>query len=77
MLLTRIREKTADKVQTKVTRPQSAGLKYLNKVAAKVVTPQENVDPPRRYFPPGEDYETMEKFIDCNLDRRDERITPA
>jgi hypothetical protein len=91
MLINRIREKT-NKIQhgqAKVEdRPQSAGLKYLHKIQsqAEKLKDRENVNPhinikrpaSSRVFPPSEDYEELEKKIECHLDREnlDEKITP-
>ena len=78
MLINRIREKT-NKIQhgqVKVEdRPQSAGLKYLHKIQsqAEKLKDRENVNPhinikrpaSSRVFPPSENYEELEKKIEC------------
>ena len=77
MLINRIREKTGGGTkhgEAKVEdRPQSAGLKYLHKIqtmAAEKNKDRENVNPHINIkrpavFPPSEDYEELEKRVEC------------
>jgi hypothetical protein len=63
----------------------ATGLKYLHKIQQKVdrenVNPHINIQRPTssRLFPPKEDYELLEKKVECKVDREylDEKITPA
>jgi hypothetical protein len=76
MLINRIREKTGGTKhgEAKVEdRPQSAGLKYLHKIQSRAAEKQkdrENVNPHINItrpavFPPSEDYEELEKRVEC------------